>query len=103
MPLFQGRIQVLSADSNNPGSIRRDLSDLSLEPQDASSNLRGFRELFAAPDVHVQAQGTHKRRKLDSGNGAPVQSVDLDEHKSIVLANVSLDLVSACNVPVRPW
>jgi E3 ubiquitin-protein ligase SHPRH len=102
MPLFQGRVQVLSANSNNTGSIRRDFSGLALDAQDASSNLRGFRSLFAAPDVHDHAQGTPKRRKLDSGNAVPVQSVDLDEQKSIVLADVSLDLVTACNIPMRP-
>ncbi|KAH7402054.1 SNF2 family N-terminal domain-containing protein [Phaeosphaeria sp. MPI-PUGE-AT-0046c] len=92
MPLFQGRVQVLSANSNNTGSIRRDLSGLSLDAQDASSNLRGFRGLFAAHDVHDQAQGAHKRRKLDSGNDVPVQCAGLDEQNSIVLAGVSLEL-----------
>jgi hypothetical protein len=94
MLMFEGHVQVQSADSNNTGFIRRDLSGLSLDAQDASSNLRGLRGLFAANDVQDGAQGAQKRRKLASGHAAPVQNVHLDEERSIVLAEVSLHLVS---------
>lgn len=95
MLIFEGHVQVQSADSNNTGSIRRDLSGLCLDAQDASSNLRGLRGLFAATDVQDGAQGAQKRRKLTSGHAAPVQSVHLGDETSIVLAEVSLHLVSA--------
>jgi hypothetical protein len=97
MSLFEGRVNVLSASSSALAPISRALSDLSLDTEDASGNLRNIHGLFAAPNAHDEAQQrAHKRRKVDDNHAVPVHVADAGEKQSIVLANVSLELVSVC-------
>jgi hypothetical protein len=95
MPAFEGRADVLSASQLNTTSTARAKSNISLDAQDGSSTLRSIHGLFDAPDVPAGAeQRTHKRRKVDRGNAVSMHAFDFKADRSIVLANVSLELVS---------
>jgi hypothetical protein len=93
MPSFEGCADVLSACQPSTPPGRRGASDISLDAQDASSNLRSIRSLFVAAHAAPE-QRAHKRRKVNHDNTALVPIVDLLPDRSIVLANVSLELVS---------
>jgi hypothetical protein len=95
MPLFEGCADVLSAGQPRTPSGRRGASDISLDAQDASSNLASICSLFVAAHAAPE-QRAHKRRKVDHGHTASVPIVDFEPDRSIVLVNVSLEFVSAC-------
>jgi hypothetical protein len=93
MPLFEGCADVLSACQPRTSLRNRKATDISLDAQDASSNLRSIRSLFAAAHAAPE-QRAHKRRKVDHGNAASIPIVEFEPERSIVLANVSLEFVS---------
>ncbi|KAF1920165.1 SNF2 family N-terminal domain-containing protein [Ampelomyces quisqualis] len=92
MALFEGRAHVLRASRSTSELLSRDSPDLSLDAQDATSNLDSIHSLFAAPEAHTEAQrGAHKRRKLHH-DGASINETQLDQCQSVVLASISLEL-----------
>jgi hypothetical protein len=106
MSLLEGRVNILSASSSASAPINRTSSDLPVDANDALGNLRSIQGLFAAPVVHDEAQRrAHKRRKVDDDRAVPVQNADADadageDEQSIILANISLELVSL-RVPLQ--
>jgi hypothetical protein len=97
MSLFEGRVDVLSADRPTTASLGQKLSEVSLDALDASSNLRSIQGLFAASNIHDDGQQrAQKRRKVEHDNVASVPVVNLEAERSVVLAHVALDLVSTC-------
>jgi hypothetical protein len=95
MASFQGTTEVVSALPHIPVPIFQRLQVASVA-QDVSDNLRIIHSLFAAPDTHNDGRArAQKRRKLDNGNVSVTQSLKFEEDKSIILARVSLDLVSS--------
>jgi E3 ubiquitin-protein ligase SHPRH len=69
--------------------------DLSLAAQDSPSSIRAMHTLFSVPAPPAQ-DGEHakKRRKTDNGSAVRMQQTDFDADASVVLARISLDLVS---------
>jgi hypothetical protein len=108
MSLLEGRVNVLSASSPASAPMNGTSSDLPVDANDALGNLRSIQGLFAAPVVHDEAQRrAHKRRKVDDDRAVPVQNADADadadagqDEQSIILANISLELVSL-RVPLQ--
>jgi E3 ubiquitin-protein ligase SHPRH len=93
---FEGCADVLSISQHTAVPLNRDISDSSLDAQDASSNLSNLRSLFAAHSEDGEpAQRAQKRRKVDNDNAVSIQARDMEEERSIVLARVCLELVSA--------
>jgi hypothetical protein len=69
----------------------------SLPAQDASSCIRTMQDWFAAPVAHAEEEPSPKRRKTGNGHCQPILSrlqADLNRKESIVLARVSIQLVS---------
>jgi hypothetical protein len=103
MALFEGRVHVLSAHRSISEPLNRDISNLNLEAEDATSNLDSIHGLFAAPKAHTEAQrGAHKRRKLHH-DSVSLNEPQLDLHQSVVLANVSLELVGVVRCCCNGW
>lgn len=97
MSQYEGSVDVLSAIHIPVASTSRELSDVPLDNQDASNNLRSIHSLFAAPNTNDAAQyRAHKRRKFDHHNEVAVLPAEAEEENSIVLAKVALGLVSTC-------
>jgi hypothetical protein len=97
MSLFEGRVNVLSANKPSTASLDQKLSEVSLDALDAPSNLRNIQGLFAASSVHEEGQQrAQKRRKIDHESVAPVVVGHAGEDSSILLARIALNLVSSC-------
>jgi hypothetical protein len=95
MSLFKGRVNVLSAHKPSTASLDQKLSKVSLDALDVSSNLRNVQGMFAASSDHDEGQQrAQKRRKIDHESIAPVLAIHAEEDRSILLAQVALDLVS---------
>jgi hypothetical protein len=95
MASFQGTAEVVSTLPHIPVPVSQRLQD-AFVAQDVSDNLRIIHSLFAALDTHNDGRArAQKRRKLDNGNASVTQSLNFEEDKSIVLARVSLALVSS--------
>ena len=95
MVSLHGSADVLSANppllnkSGPAGAL------ISLYAQDASSCISTVRGLLAVPDTSREEGPSAKRRKVGGGGAVPIQSqAKFDETRSIVLAKVSIDLVS---------
>jgi hypothetical protein len=94
MSLFEGRVNVLSSSKPSTASLDQKLSKVSLDALDATSNLRNIQGLFAASsDYNEGQQRAQKRRKIDHESIAPVSAVHVEGEKSLLLAQVALDLV----------
>jgi hypothetical protein len=103
MALFEGCVHVLSASQSTSEPLSRDISNLSLDAADTTSNLDNIHGLFAAPEAHTEAQrSAHKRRKLHHDGGS-LNEAQPDDHQSVVLANVSLQLVRAVRRCCNNW
>ncbi|KAF2133985.1 hypothetical protein P153DRAFT_427863 [Dothidotthia symphoricarpi CBS 119687] len=96
MASFQGCATVLSANIHTPKSPPRTFGGdpkVSLAAQDASKNLDSIQRLFVASDARDDGElRGEKRRKLDNGDAIPVNQVEFEDNKSVVLAKVSFDL-----------
>ncbi|KAF2831923.1 hypothetical protein CC86DRAFT_312500 [Ophiobolus disseminans] len=92
MSSFEGCAEVLSVNEHVAAPLQRASTDLALDAQDASSNIRNLHSLFAAATQnHEAAQPAQKRRKVEIGNAVSIPST-LEHKSSIVLAQVSLQL-----------
>jgi hypothetical protein len=95
MSLFEGCADVLSVTDVAAAPLNRAASGLSLEAQDPSTSLRNLRALFAAPTTDDEPpQRAQKRRKLDNTNAASMHAENSEKDGNMVLAKVSLQLVS---------
>jgi hypothetical protein len=96
MSLFKGRVNVLSASKPSTASLDQKLSKVSLDALDVSSNLRNVHGMFAASSDHDKGQQrAQKRRKIDHESITPVRAIHVEGERSILLAQVALDLVSS--------
>jgi hypothetical protein len=96
MSLCEGSVDVLSVTNVTAVSSNQSLSDETLDIEHVSSKLRSIHSLFAAPNTNEAQHRAHKRRKVDHHDEVAEWPADIEEEKSIVLAKVSLELVSAC-------
>jgi hypothetical protein len=93
---FKGRVEVFSASQVAAAPTGRGPTDTSLDVQDASSNLDSIHHLFASPDMNDEAQvRAQKRRKIDHYRTTSSRPAEFVERKTIELAKVTLELVSA--------
>ena len=85
MPVFSGVADVLESQPRG------------LPPSDPFST---FQNLWApSSESTADAQPSHKRRKLNTGEGAGLQPADaFNEDESVVLAKIAFALVSAMSV-----
>jgi hypothetical protein len=95
MALCEGSVDVLNLTDITAASPHQSPSDGTPDAQDVSSTLRSIRGLFAAPKTNEALHRAHKRRKVDHHGEVAEWPADIEEEKSIVLAKVSLELVSA--------
>jgi hypothetical protein len=96
MALCEGSVHVLSLTDIIAATPHHSPSDGPPAAQDASSSLRSIRGLFAALETNEAPPRAHKRRKVAHHEEVAERPADTEEEKSIVLAKVSLELVSAC-------
>jgi len=91
----QGGVEVASA-SPYAFTTTKTAEELSSPPaQDASGCLDTINTLFAAPAARKEQEPSAKRRKVGDGNfSLPSRPATFDQKKSVVLARISLDLVS---------
>ena len=95
MSSLEGSAELLRATAFSVADVRSPGGPSSLPAQDASSCIRTIQDLFAAPTALKEEEPSPKRRKSRNGNAIPVRpQADSNEKNSVVLANVSIDLVS---------
>lgn len=101
MMSFMGCADVLTVTNYSAAPFNRSASNIPLDAQDASSNLRNLHGLFAAPTEHGGiAQRAQKRRKVESNTATSVSSDALRQESSILLAKITLELVGGH--PITP-
>jgi E3 ubiquitin-protein ligase SHPRH len=95
MSSLEGSAELLRATAFSVADVRSPGGPSSLPAQDTSSCIRTIQDLFAAPTALKEEEPSPKRRKSRNGNAIPVRpQADSNEKNSVVLANVSIDLVS---------
>ena len=104
MVSLHGSADVLSASFPSLNRSGPTGTLISLHAQDAPSCISTVRGLLAAPDASREEGPSAKRRKVGGRGAVHVPSqAKFDEKKSIVLAKVSIDLVSVHGSPCGIW